>query len=340
MVNEVELKNLIQKNANSHIYFLFGDDPYLVKTYTDKIVDFVVGDNADLDLTSLDYNAKVAEISDATMQFSFLGGRKCVKVSNLDFEELSASEYKEFKNMLENASLSNCLVLYFDSFVIDTKRSKRFKEIESIISNQNGVVAELNHRTEVQLVKILCEGARKRGLKLAENTARFLINYVSSDLNILVNELNKLCLYKKTGEITVNDVEELCARSLEASIYDISNHILNKQIDKAIYEVNVLVNQKIAPAVIYSDITSAFADIYYALTIIEAGVLLDNAVNELNYPKHIAFRLKNAISKARSLGESKVRKVLDILLSSDTEIKASIDAFALEKMIFMIYAVL
>ena len=100
MVNEVELKNLIQKNASSHIYFLFGDDPYLVKTYTDKIVNFVVGDNADLDLTSLDYNAKVSEISEATMQFSFFGGRKCVTVSNYDFESLSASEYKEFKKML------------------------------------------------------------------------------------------------------------------------------------------------------------------------------------------------------------------------------------------------
>ena len=37
MVNEFELKNLISKGANSHIYFLFGDDPYLVKTYSDKI---------------------------------------------------------------------------------------------------------------------------------------------------------------------------------------------------------------------------------------------------------------------------------------------------------------
>ena len=32
-----ELKNLISKGANSHIYSLFGDDPYLVKTYSDKI---------------------------------------------------------------------------------------------------------------------------------------------------------------------------------------------------------------------------------------------------------------------------------------------------------------
>ena len=38
MLNEFELKNLIAKGANNHIYFLFGDDPYLVKTYADKII--------------------------------------------------------------------------------------------------------------------------------------------------------------------------------------------------------------------------------------------------------------------------------------------------------------
>ena len=57
MLNEFDLKNLIAKGANAHVYFLFGDDPYLVKTYAEKIVKEVVGDNADLDLTVFDFLA-------------------------------------------------------------------------------------------------------------------------------------------------------------------------------------------------------------------------------------------------------------------------------------------
>jgi len=340
MLNEFELKNLIAKGANNHIYFLFGDDPYLVKTYADKIIKEVVGDNADLDLTSFDYNVIPAEINDALSQFSFLGSRKCVSVSNLNFDELTASEYKDLKSVIENAPDNNCLVLYFDSFVVDKKRSKRYKELEKIIETAGGVVAELNHRTEMQLVKLLTEGAKKRGLVLSNESARFLINYVSSDLNILINELNKLCLYKVTGEITNKDIENLCARSLEGSIYNISNQILTKNIDKAIAEINILINQKIEPFYIYSEISSCFTDIYNALAVNEAGVSFDVAADNLGYPKHIAFRLKNALRHAKALGDKKVSKILNILLSADSEIKESNDVSSLEKLIFSLLTVL
>lgn len=340
MLNEFDLKNLIAKGANAHVYFLFGDDPYLVKTYAEKIVKEVVGDNADLDLTVFDYNALPAEISEALSQFSFFGGRKCVTVSNLNFDELLAAEYKNLKSVIENAPNNNCLVFYFDSFVVDKKRSKRYKELEKLIESVGGVIAELNHRTEMQLMKLLTEGAKKRGLILSSATAKFLINYVSSDLNILINELNKLCLYKQEGEITVEDVERLCARSLEGSIYNISNQILSKNIDKAIAEINILINQKVEPYYIYSEISSCFTDIYNALAVNEVGASFETAADKLGYPKHIAFRLKNALRYANSLGDKKVSKILNILISADSEIKASTDASSLEKLIFSLLTVL
>ena len=340
MVNEFELKNLISKGANSHIYFLFGDDPYLVKTYADKIVKEVVGDDADLDLTVFDYNATAAEISEAISQFSFLGGRKCVTVSNLNFDDMLTNEYKTFKTMLETVPDSNCLVLYFDSLVIDKKRSKRFKEVEGIINTLKGVVAELNHRTEPQLIKLLVDGAKKRGLLLTNANAKFLIDYVSCDLNILVNELNKLCLYKKEGEILKEDILRLCPQSLEASIYNISTQILNKQLDKAIFEINVLVNQKVEPYFIFSEIAGGFTDVYNALAVNEAGISPENAAESLGYPKHIAFRLKNAVRYARSLGEKKISKVINLLILADAEIKAADSSLALEKLIVSISTIL
>ena len=120
MVNEFELKGLITKSADSHIYFLYGDDPYLVKTYADKIIKTVVGDNADLDLSIFDYNVTPAEIDEAISQFSFLGGRKCVSVSNINFDEMLAPDYKELKNIIPTAPTNNCIVFYFDSFVVDS----------------------------------------------------------------------------------------------------------------------------------------------------------------------------------------------------------------------------
>lgn len=340
MITEFDLKNLIQKGAKENVYFLFGDDPYLVKNYAKMIEKAVVGTSADLDLITLDYNAEVAQISENLSQFSFLGGRKCVSVSNLDFEKMSIAEFKNLKELLSTSTGTNCMVLYFDSFLIDIKRSKRFSDLSKIIEENGGVVAQLNHRTEMQLVKLLTDGAKKRGLTINTDTAKFLITYSSNDLNLLVNELNKLCLYKKEGEITKEDIKALCSKSLEASIYNITKFILSKSLDKAIKEINVLLKQKIEAYYIYSEIASVFTDIYYALISKEQSVPINKAAEELGYKKYLSFRLTNALKYANSLGDKKIGRILDILILSDSEVKADNSSLSLEKLIINISSVL
>ncbi|GEM_PF-6133354 len=340
IIRENELKSDIAGGCKFSVYLLFGDDSYLVKKYADSIAAKVVGENADLDLVKLDYTASSAQIAESMSQFSFAGGRKCVTVSNLDFEGMSAAELKDFKNMLKTLPDGNVLVLYYDAVSINPKKSERFKSIDKLLSSVNGVTANLEHKTELQLVKMLTDGAQKRGCKMNDRTAKFLISYCSDELNILINELNKLSFYVKNGEITEEHIEKLCSPTLEASIYNISRYIISRNVSKAIEEVNVLLSQKVSAVFIANEICSCFIDIYCAKAAGDAGMNMDAAAKELSYPRNLAFRMSAAERNGRSISDKKLSCILNLLFEADAEIKTGNGSLPLEKLIVNIARVL
>ena len=336
MINESELKKIISEGCKSHLYFLFGDDPYLIKTYSDLISKKVVPNMEELDLVFLDYNTSVSIIEENILQFSFLGNRKCVIVSNFYFDKLSISDFKKLKTLISNAPKNNCLVFYFDALELDLKKSSKLKDLIKIIEDNKGVVAELNHRTEMQLVKLLTDGALKRGCTLSNENAKFLIKYCSSDLSILVNELNKLCIYVKNSEISKEHIKELCHQSIEASIYNISKFILTKNLEKAFEEINNLLTEKIEVYYIYSEICSCFLDIYYSKIANENNIPFDKAAEDFDYKKNMVFRLRNSLRYAQNLNYKKIYNILNLLIDADSEIKTSNSSVYLEKLIINI----
>ena len=52
MFNQEQLKKDIAAGCARSVYFLIGNDAYLIKTYADKIAAAVCGENADLDKIS------------------------------------------------------------------------------------------------------------------------------------------------------------------------------------------------------------------------------------------------------------------------------------------------
>ena len=54
---------------------------------------------------------------------------------------------------------------------------------------------------------MLSDAAKKRGCSFGEIAARYLIEISGTDLSTLQNELNKLCAFVGSGEITKETVE-------------------------------------------------------------------------------------------------------------------------------------
>ena len=322
MNTESELRTSVSSRGRiKHIYLLVGNDPYLVKNYAEKIAKVTVGDNADLNLVSLPENAEVQDIYDNIMQASFTGDSICVLASNYPFETCPAAEFKKLISVIENAPENNVLVLYYDVLNIDVKKAKNFKALSTAVEKAGGMVCALNHKTESELVKILCDGAAKRFVRFESAAAKYMVSVCSNDLNILINELDKLCSFVgNEGVITTETVDKICTKTLEASVFDLSRLILAGNAQRALLLLNDLLAKGNAPAQIYSLIIDSYVDIYRAKAALKEGMRPDSIAERFGYGKR-AFVLDNATPYARRLNDKQLSLILKELLSANAKIK-------------------
>ncbi len=322
MISEVDLKATLSPGRLKPVYLLVGNDPYLTKHYAAKIAKKVTGDSADLNLFVLPEDAGVQDIYDNLFQLSFTGERICVSVSNFDFEGCPIAKFKQLQELVASAPDRNVLVLYYDVLQINTKKSDRFKKLAKSVEAGGGVVCELNHKNESELTKLLCDGAAKRHTKLDAPTARYMVSVCSNDLNILLHELQKAADFVGAeGVITKEIIDRVCIRTVEASVYDMSRHILAGHTEKAFYLLAQLLAEGISPAEIHSLISSAYVDIFRVKAALDAGKKAESIAAEFGYSPARAFVLNNAARDGRRLDNKQMDAVLSVLLESDSAVK-------------------
>ena len=322
MTDEHELRAKISHGMLKPVYLLVGNDPYLTKRYANLIAKKAVPENPDFNLFNMKENCTLEDIYDRLFQFSFTGERICVLASNFDFEFCPADTFKELQKIVENPPDQNVLVLYYDVLSINTKKSDRFKKLAKSIEGAGGVVCELNHKSENELVKMLCDGAAKRLRKLDTQTAKYIISVCSNDLNILINELEKLCAYlPEHGTIDRDTVDRVCVKTLEASVYDMSRYILAGKGEQAYFLLHTLLAQGIAPAEIHALISGAYVDIFRVKSAILSGKTAESIASDFGYAQNRLFVLTNAARDAKRLSEKQISLILKEILNADSAVK-------------------
>ena len=322
MVEEHDLKATVSRGSLKPVYLLVGNDPYLTKHYANLIAKKAVPQNPDFNLFTMQENCSLQDIYDRYFQFSFTGERICVLASNFDFEACPITTFKELQSLVEAPHDCNILVLYYDVLSINTKKSDRFKKLLKSVEKGGGVVCELNHKTETELAKMLTSAAAKRRRVMDISVAKYMISVCSTDLNILINELEKLCSFTEENAVIEKEtVDLICVKTVEASVYDISRFILQGKPEKVYHSLNNLLAEGVSPAEIHALISSAYVDIFRVKAAIDAGKKPDSIAADFGYSAQRTFVLNNAARDGRYLSQKQIGNILSEILKSDSTVK-------------------
>ena len=324
MIEEHDLKATVSRGSIKPVYLLVGNDPYLTKHYANLIAKKSVPQNPDFNLFAMQEHCSLQDIYDRYFQFSFTGERICVLASNFDFEGCPAATFKELQALVESPHDCNVLVLYYDVLSINTKKSEKFKKLAKSVEKGGGVVCELNHKTETELVKMLVSSAAKRLRKLENNVAKYIISVCGTDLNILINELEKLCSYTEENSVIEKEtVDLICVKTIEASVYDISRHLLQGKAEQVYHSLNNLLAEGVSPAEIHALISSAYVDIFRVKAAIDAGKKTESIAADFGYPNNRIFVLNNAARDGRYLSQKQISDILNEILKCDAAVKSN-----------------
>lgn len=342
-ITEQILKSQIKDNNYMRAYLIYGSEPYLKQHYANLIPKKCIAPDMDgFNLRKFDIqnNVDIQEIIDATDTLPVFSQYNCTVIKDYPLDTIYSSDKERFEKWLREMPDTTVTVFWQDSTEINPKKNAKWKSVISLFTKYAGVLC-LDRMDRSSLSKTVMQGIKKRGCDIERDTAFYLIDTVGDDLNILLNEVEKLSNFKKRETITKKDIDEICIKSLEANIFDLSKALIGGNLSKSMAVLNKLLNDKEKPELILGTLASNFIDMYRVKVSLLAGKPSDYMKGFYNY-KNTEFRLRNAARDCSHIEMTTLRKCIVILSSADQEIKMRIndERIILEKLLIELYKTL
>jgi DNA polymerase-3 subunit delta len=149
-------------------------------------------------------------------------------------QNLTSNDWEQMESYFMAPLPTTILVLCFKDKSID-KRTKAYKAIE-----KKGVVLETVQLYDNELVEWITTYLRKKGASINPAAAAILADHIGSDLNRIVNELDKLfiLLPENSNTITAEHIEKNTGISKEYNVFALGSAVLSKNVLNAYRIVN------------------------------------------------------------------------------------------------------
>ena len=319
---EQQLKSSLEQGRLYGVYLFFGDDLYLKNLYLDKIITKADVKDDIFNLHIFEPLSELQQVYDAVLQFPMMSDKKVVVLKDFAFEEANDGDFKKLCSLTDECNTDNILVLFFENEEFDFKKSARAKALISAVDKSGGIAANINHRSTGDLVRMLTTGATKRGCKMTNDAAHYLVECVSQDISVLKFELEKLCAFVDGGTIEKSTAEKVCTKTVEASIYDLTKEIFACNSQKALRLADELFFMRLTASAILFTMHSAYVDMYRVFCAEQSGVSLQAIAEDFAYPSNKTFLITTAKSNLRHFDEKKLVLSFEELFSADKLLKS------------------
>ncbi len=226
----------LEKGQLSPLYFLFGEEPYLLNQSVDRFKYAVLNEGA-IDFNySLFYasDADVSVVRDAVETLPMMAQRRLVILK--ESQELTDKEWAELEPLIENAVDSTVFVL------LASRVDKRKKSIRSLLDKAECV--EFKKPYENQIPSWINYIAQSLGLTISNEAIHLLHKLAGHHLTEIEGELKKLGEFVEgQRRIEVADVAQVVSRSKEENVFDFTKAIGENDRVKALEHLVHLLDQ-------------------------------------------------------------------------------------------------
>ena len=321
VIYENQLKSQLNQGDIKPVYLLFGEDGYLINHYESLIISKTCGKDNDFDLMRFERDVDLQAVYDSVNQFPMMGERKCVILSDYDFESAAKEDLDRLVALVSDPYEFSTLILRFDSIPVDPKRSQKSIILINSAAESGGVAVCLNHREENDIAAMLIRGAKKRGFSLDNTAAKYMVECCGSDINTLMRELDKLCFFVTNASITKADIDSVCTKSVDASVYEFAKKIVVCDTFSALTILNDLFYMRIAPMIILYSTASVFVDMVRVNAATKIHIEKQQIAEDFSYGNK-TFVLDNARSNLKRISDKTLKLCMDEILSADKMLKS------------------
>lgn len=297
------------------LYLIYGEEQYLVDTSVNKIkkkfgekvlgINYILIDETNLDnlISDIEMPAFGFDKKLIIVKNSGLFKKDGRKKSGSPMQDKIADYIKNNMDVIEES-----VILVFVEQEAD--KNVVFEEI-----SKNGIVCNIEELKPIQLVKKLKQICNLYKVNVDELTLNYLVENSGTNLQHLINEIRKLIEYAgENGTITIDAVNKLSIKQIESVIFELTDNLAMKKIDKALEVLDNLIYQKEPLQKILITLYNHFKKIYLCA---EAVDLKKDIVNSLNLKPNQTFLVTKYKKQASYFKKEELRKIIEEFYNLD-----------------------
>lgn len=238
------------------IIFLYGPDTYRLKQNEETVIEsYLKKYSSGINLFKFDFvsDASLEKCEDAIKSNSFFDEVKLIVLKGAFVRKTDSGRIEDLIGTY-NLTKEKKVVLLFIENEAEKDLVSRNDKLFKLLSGKDSVVRDFKFLQGDKLIKFVKNEFAARRCSIEPRAVAQLISTVGNDSWALVNEINKLCNFKRTGVVTSQDVALLSFKKENLNIFDFVDAVAGKDKTKA-YEL------------IYREIEDG-RDPYYLLTMI------------------------------------------------------------------------
>lgn len=321
-ITERELVDRLKSGNFGGAYLLYGNEVYLSRFYAERLGSKAVTGMEVFNIHRFSGAVKADELAGAVETLPMMSEYTFVEVCDYPFAQAGEADLKLIKELVEYRNESCVLIFRFENDQFNAKSSSKCRGVLEHFK-KHGFAVELNRKETGELAQIICRRAASRGCNMQPTVARHLIDLCGVGLDNLLSEADKLFDYTGRRAITVEDVDAVAVKTLDASAYHLTKAICAGNSDKVMSICDDLINQRTEPIGIISALSATYVDMYRAKVADTQGIRPESIAKDFGYGDK-TFKLKNAAQNVRGMPLSSVRESLDVLAAADVSLKNSV----------------
>ncbi len=328
------LKKQLQNNALSSLYYMGGEEQYLIDFYSEKFKDCCASVLPEFNFIEIDGKKPDFDIlADACTAFPVMAEKKLVLVSDLDPAFLKGQNEKKLVAALADIA-PGVTVLFRDH----AKEKAKASSLENLIKKSGGEVLKFEQLKPQAMVTWIRQLAAKAQVTISSADCEYLCDITGGSMLRVHNELQKLFAYVQGGEITRKQIDQMVAPEENASWFAISNAIADHDFDGLMQALHDLYTQNMADTVIAGMFFRAYTDLWRGEKALEEGKSAEELASLCGVSTSAAARIMRSASKLKE-GEAldgirKCRELDHKIKTSGVNDKDLIYGFAAELLAF------
>lgn len=319
-----ELDTNIRAGAPLPVYLLYGEETRQIESARERLAKAVTGDSESVNLYRVDGSREVDwdSIGDMLWSVSFVAGRKCVIVDDLNLVLMNAAAFDKLGELTRTTAEEGALVITVRN------SSSNFNKKDSVstkllkLCDTAGGVCRFAVMGRGDAAKFARSLAAKSGCVLEQGESLLLADYCGLDTLRIASEVEKLCAYHAhTGDVTQQDIEEMVAPVVDANVFQLGDRILRGDYNGALAVVDDLLFLQERPESILTILTMSFVDLFRAASVRRASIPEATARKELGYGG--SYRFTKALEQCGRLSVGTLDAILELLADADARMKQS-----------------